>query len=67
LLSKLPKDKKKLAFGANFYPYLRDEKHNIDVILYEPEIMSRYISLEENGKMYKSSFENKLIKQNFLL
>ena len=67
LITKLPEDKKKLAFGANFYPYLCNEKHDIDVILYEPEIMSKYISLEENGKMYKSSFDNEIIKQNFLI
>lgn len=64
LCKKLPRDSRKIAFGANFYPYLKDGKNNIDVILYEPEIMSKYITLEGNGKMYKSSFSKKPIKEN---
>ena len=43
-----------IAYGANFYPYLL--KHNrVDVDLYEPEIMSKYIDLKDM-KFYKSSF-----------
>jgi len=64
LLTKLPEDQSKLAFGANFYPYLLEGKHNIKVSLYEPEIMSRFISLEGNGLMYKSSFSDEVIKTN---
>jgi organic radical activating enzyme len=48
---------KQIAFGANFYPYIK--KHPIakdmDISLYEPEIMSKYIDLT-TMKCYKSSF-----------
>jgi hypothetical protein len=66
LVTKLPSDVSKIAFGANFYPYLQ-KTPEIDVNLYEPEIMSKFISLEGSGKMYKSSFGNEIIKENFLL
>lgn len=56
LVSKLPEDQTKLAFGANFYPYLRDTEHTIKVSLYEPEIMSKYLTLEGTGALYTSSF-----------
>lgn len=55
LVSKLPEDQRKLAFGANFYPYLLKGGHNIKVSLYEPEIMSRFIDLKDM-KVYPSSF-----------
>lgn len=54
LLKEIYGDINDVAYGANFYPYLL--KHNrIDVDLYEPEIMSKYIDLK-NMKFYKSSF-----------
>lgn len=56
LITQLPEDQRKLAFGANFYPYLLKNEHNIKVSLYEPEIMSRYMTLEGNGSIYPSSF-----------
>lgn len=45
----------KIAFGANFYKYLQDNQKSIDVSLYEPEIMSKYLDLSDMS-MYKSSF-----------
>jgi hypothetical protein len=56
LVKMLPEKQSKIAFGANFYPYLMKGGHNINISLYEPEIMSRFISLQGNGAIYKSSF-----------
>jgi organic radical activating enzyme len=56
LIDNLPKDKSKIAFGANFYPYLKKGNHDITVSLYEPEIMSKFLDLKDM-KIYKSSFE----------
>jgi hypothetical protein len=64
LVEKLPTDHSKIAFGANFYSYLKQGNHDIKVSLYEPEIMSKYISLEGNGLMYNSSFSDEIIKRN---
>ena len=64
LVDKLPKDTQKIAFGAGFYPYLLRKDHNIKVSLYEPEIMSKFISLEGVGAIYKSSFHLDPIKEN---
>ena len=66
LIDNLPRNMSKLAFGANFHPYL-EKTPDMDVILYEPEIMSKFITMEGSGKMYKSSFENKLVKEGFLI
>lgn len=44
-----------IAFGSNFYPYLKDEIW-LDVDLYEPEIMSKYLDLKDMS-IYKSSFD----------
>jgi len=51
-----------IAFGANFYPYLCQDPTRFKVSLYEPEIMSAYLDLEDM-KIYKSSFseEEKLV------
>lgn len=46
-------DRSKLAFGANFYPWLQTT--NYEVMLYEPEIMSKFLDLKDM-KLYKSSF-----------
>lgn len=45
----------KIAFGANFYPYLKQGNNTFNVSLYEPEIMSAYLDLK-NMKLYNSSF-----------
>jgi hypothetical protein len=55
LIQNLPDNQSKLAFGANFYSYLQEGNHGIKVSLYEPEIMSGFLSLSDN-KLYKSSF-----------
>lgn len=49
-----PKD---IAFGANFYPYLIKSPERFNVSLYEPEILSAYLDLE-NMEVYKSSFSS---------
>jgi len=54
LVEKMP-DTKKIAFGANFYPYLKLDPGKFDVSLYEPEIMSGYLDMKDM-KLYKSSF-----------
>lgn len=55
LVKNLPEDQSKLAFGANFYPYLLNTEHSIKVSLYEPEIMSKFLDLKDM-KLYPSSF-----------
>lgn len=60
LLTRLPEDQSKIAFGANFYPYLLNGGHNIKVSLYEPEIFSKFLDLKDM-KIYPSSFN--LIEQ----
>jgi pyruvate-formate lyase-activating enzyme len=62
LIHRLPDDQSKLAFGANFYPYLLKGGHNIKVNLYEPEIMSKFLDLKDM-KLYPSSF-NLIEKQS---
>jgi len=65
LVEKLPTDQKQLAFGANFYPYLLQGGHNIKVSLYEPELMSKFLTLEDTGTLYPSSFAiDKPLKTN---
>jgi len=48
-----------IAFGANFYPYLKKDK-SFPVSLYEPEILSKYLDLE-TMKIYPSSFSTEEI------
>lgn len=55
LLTKLPENTSKIAFGAGFYNNLLQGKHNIKVSLYEPEIMSKFLDMK-NMKLYPSSF-----------
>jgi len=54
LQSQTEHDMSGIAFGANFYPYLVSSTLNIS--LYEPEILSKYLDLEGSGTLYKSSF-----------
>jgi hypothetical protein len=58
LVKNLPQDQSQIAFGANFYPYLLKGGHNIEVALYEPEIMSKFLDLKDM-KIYPSSFNLK--------
>ena len=55
LIQKMPKEQSKIAFGANFYPYLMKGGHNLDVSLYQPEILSKFLDLKDM-KVYTSSF-----------
>lgn len=55
LLRAVPEDTSKLAFGANFYPYLRAGNHPFNVSLYEPESMSKFLDLKDMT-LYPSSF-----------
>jgi hypothetical protein len=51
-----------VAFGANFYPYLKNTEYKFNISLYEPEILSKYLDLKDMA-VYKSSFNtNKVIK-----
>ena len=45
-----------IAFGANFYPYLKEGKLKSQMSLYEPEVMSRFIDFKDM-KIYPSSFK----------
>ena len=64
LVEKLPNNTQKIAFGAGFYPYLLQKDHGIKVSLYEPEIMSKFITLEGTGTMYPSSFSLNPVREN---
>ena len=55
-ISSLP-SKEKLAFGANFYPWLQNKKE-YGVSLYTPELMSKYVVFEQTEtKIFNNSFE----------
>jgi len=65
--SKLTGKEENIAWGANFYPFLKKAK-KYKVSLYEPESMSKYLDLTlPEPKLYKSSFnltevDNKILK-----
>jgi len=61
LVKMLPEKQSKIAFGANFYPYLMKGGHNINISLYEPEIMSKFLDLKDMS-LYPSSFNLTKIK-----
>jgi hypothetical protein len=50
-----------IAFGANFYKFLNTNKR-WDVSLYPPEILSKYLVLDDNMNLYNNSFEMKLVR-----
>jgi hypothetical protein len=58
IIGQLSEDKQtKIAFGANFYPYIKKGLlNNARLSIYEPEIMSKFIDLKD-GSIYKSSFD----------
>lgn len=64
ICEKIPQGIDDIAFGANFYPYLLQQKRDFDVSLYEPEIMSKYLDLGGSGALYNSSFASKPILTN---
>lgn len=49
------KKRDNLAFGANFYEFLKNTK-SLDCSLYPPEILSKYIVMDDNMMLYNSSF-----------
>jgi len=53
---------KSIAFGANFYPYLLKTPDRFKMSIYEPEILSKYLVLEDDGSIYKSSFSHQPIQ-----
>ena len=54
----------KVSYGAMFYEELKKQTW-LDVSLYEPEIFSKYIDMDGNGTLYKSSFNiSEPIKEN---
>lgn len=56
LVERAPEDTSKLAFGANFHPYLVNNPGPYNkVSLYEPEAMSQFIDFVQM-KLYPSSF-----------
>ena len=46
----------KIAFGSNLFGFLKD-KARWDISLYPPEIMSKYILLDEELSLFNNSFE----------
>ena len=54
LVTKMPKNTEKIAFGANFYPYLQ-KGPDFGASLYEPEMLSGFLDLQDM-KLYESSF-----------
>lgn len=49
----------KLAFGANFYSWLLKKRAKYGLSLYSPEIMSKYLLLDDQLGVYNNSFEMK--------
>jgi hypothetical protein len=47
---------KKIAFGSNMYDFLLQNKY-LDVSLYPPERMSKYVIFDDPIKVYNNSFE----------
>jgi organic radical activating enzyme len=52
-------DENNIAFGANFYPWLKQRGEKYDVSMYPPEIFSKYIVLDKEGtpSIYNNSFD----------
>jgi sulfatase maturation enzyme AslB (radical SAM superfamily) len=48
-----------IAFGSNFYHFLREKGH-YGVSLYPPEILSKYLVMDDHMSLYTNSFDNKL-------
>lgn len=47
----------KIAFGANFYNFIRKHADQLDVSLYPPEIMSKYLVMDDRMQVSNNSFE----------
>ena len=55
LVENLPPNTDKIAFGAGFHSYHTQQGHGIEVSLYEPESMSKFLDLKDM-RVYPSSF-----------
>lgn len=62
ILNTIP-DHSKLAFGSNFYRFLK-KTSAVKVSLYPPEIMSKYLIMDDNLSLYNNSFEMKPVNFN---
>lgn len=49
----------RLAFGANFYSFIKKHRAKYDVSIYPPEIMSKYVIMDDRMGVYNNSFEKK--------
>ena len=54
----------RLAFGANFYPYLKDNKEKYNVGIYPPEIFSKYLVLNDDMEVFNNSFSRTKVPFN---
>lgn len=50
-----------IAFGANFYEFLKARGQKYDVSLYPPEIMSKYLIMDDEMGIYNNSFDCKKV------
>lgn len=49
----------KVAFGANFYPWLKQNGGKYGLALYQPETFSKYLLLNDRLEVFNNSFEMK--------
>jgi len=54
----------KLAFGANFYNFLRHNSAKYKVSLYPPEIFSKYLVMDDKMQVSNNSFDKKSVNFN---
>lgn len=52
----------RLAFGANFYSFIKKHRDKYDVSIYPPEIMSKYLILNDAMELCNNSFEKRPVK-----
>lgn len=51
----------KVAFGANFYNFIRKHHKKYNVSLYPPEILSKYIVMDDRMQVSNNSFEKRSV------
>lgn len=56
-------DQTNIAFGSNFYEFLKKTK-SVNVCLYPPEIMSKYLIMDDKMQLYNNSFHMKPVGFN---
>jgi sulfatase maturation enzyme AslB (radical SAM superfamily) len=54
----------KLAFGANFYNFIKKHSKQFNVSLYSPEIFSKYIRLRDPIEVSNNSFDKTVVPFN---